>query len=367
MTHLPAAERRGLSALRRVKEGSAVVMVLWLAVAVLVPVQASCQGVPMLINYQARLTDHSGNPLTGRHALSFGIHDSATSPVFLWQESYDLAEIEVVDGLVQVLLGSKTALSMNLFAQPVLYLGLRIDNDTELFPRRRIVSSPYAINSAYLDGKQPDDFEPAGSIADHRVEADPHPNLTIDTSRITGVLDESQISAEIARLVALQAHLNDQGNPHKVDLTQAASETQHDDLQGTGTYGHSAIDAHLDSQLNPHAVRADILDCTSGLADAGSFCIETEERTAADWFAAARACRQAGLRLCSPAEWHSACAQAAALGLQDMTDNREWVDNWMSINISTTNQFRAMTLGRNSCDEVDARDPSSPVAFRCCQ
>jgi hypothetical protein len=218
-----------------------------------------------------------------------------------------------------------------------------------------------------LDGRGVEDFEPMGAVSEHSLDVAAHPNIIVDASRVTGTLAETVVPQTIARVSALENHVENQNNPHRVTLTQVAGQTHHGDLLDVGAQTHAQIDAHLADRANPHKVRADNLTCPEGTVDAGSYCIEIDERTAQTWFEAARACRQAGRRLCSPGEWAAACLDAQALGLKNMTGGREWVDNWSVVPVSTTTDVRPITFGSPGCTDVDSRSATNLIAFRCCE
>jgi len=323
--------------------------------------------VPLLISYQARLTDPSGDALNGPYAVYFAVYDSPTSATPLWIEAYDTPRLDVRNGVVSVLLGSKTPFPPNLFAADPLYLGVQLENDVELQPRRRIVSSAFAINSLMLNGKRSGDFEPSGAVAGHNSTPTAHPNLLVGAGRVTGVLSDSQIPSTVVRTTAFQAHTQDYNNPHQVTLPQAAGETSHTELRDIGTNTHVQIDAHLASRGNPHAVRADQLACPPGLVDATGYCIEVDKRPPTDWFTAAKTCQRLGLRLCTPGEWYSACAASTALGLKDMNADWEWLDDWTAFSVSTLNVYRPLAAGFPNCTAFTSFNASENTRYRCCQ
>ena len=98
--------------------------------------------VPHLINYQGRVTDTSGNPLTGSYSITFRIYDAATAGNLLWEETH--TGVVVDKGLFGVLLGSVTALDIP-FDKPY-YLEIKAGNEV-MTPRQRITSAGYAIRS----------------------------------------------------------------------------------------------------------------------------------------------------------------------------------------------------------------------------
>jgi hypothetical protein len=69
----------------------------------------------------------------------------------VWQETQT---INVSEGLITAYLGSVTPFPNSLiFSNNNYYLGIQIDNGSEMIPRRKIGSVPMAIDSTYLQGK----------------------------------------------------------------------------------------------------------------------------------------------------------------------------------------------------------------------
>jgi len=97
--------------------------------------------VPNLIDYQGRLTDASENPLDGSYSIVFSIYDVDTGGTALWSETQT---IDVNEGLFQVILGSNTSLSEDLFDGSELWIGINVESDGEMSPRTKIVSVPYS-------------------------------------------------------------------------------------------------------------------------------------------------------------------------------------------------------------------------------
>jgi hypothetical protein len=103
--------------------------------------------VPLLLNYQGRLTDPAGVPLDTTVTMKFAIVDAGGTPLG-WTETQSVA---VQGGFFSVLLGSATPLPVGLFSGPPLdagaparFLAVTV-NDEPLLPNRRIVSVPYAF------------------------------------------------------------------------------------------------------------------------------------------------------------------------------------------------------------------------------
>ncbi len=107
---------------------------------------------PQLINYQGKLTDSDGDPLTGTYDMAFAIYNVASGGSALWSESQ--ADVVVTEGIFNVILGSVTPIT-GLPEGPDCYLGIAVETDPEIAPRTRLVSVPYAYhsdNTAKLQG-----------------------------------------------------------------------------------------------------------------------------------------------------------------------------------------------------------------------
>jgi hypothetical protein len=127
--------------------------------------------VPMLLNYQGRLTDSTGAPENGKFTMDFAVFDAEIGGNQLpvgspWSETHP--SVEVVNGVFNVPLGSVTALPPTLFtggpsdaAGPLRFLEVTV-NGQVLSPRRRVVSAPYAI--------QPSQGSPAIIPSTHSIQ-----------------------------------------------------------------------------------------------------------------------------------------------------------------------------------------------------
>jgi hypothetical protein len=106
--------------------------------------------VPGLISYQGRLTDVAGNPLTGDYDVRFCLYAAPTGGTALWCETHatvtDTA-VNVTYGVFSVMLGSVTPIPDSVFDEPELHLGVKVETDDEMAPRRQIVSVGYAYRA----------------------------------------------------------------------------------------------------------------------------------------------------------------------------------------------------------------------------
>ena len=86
-----------------------------------------------LVNFQGRLCDKNGTPLTGAYQMTFRIYDSETGGTLVWTETQS---VQVQNGIYNVLLGTIT--SLNLSADGNYWLSLEVGADGEMAPRYRL-------------------------------------------------------------------------------------------------------------------------------------------------------------------------------------------------------------------------------------
>jgi hypothetical protein len=130
---------------------------LLLAAAAL-PVQLLAQQ----MNYQGRLTDASGNPLTdGQYVLTFEIWDSPTSGVKIWGPFTNDGtsgnghgpKADLVNGRFNVILGANDVTGRpltNAFGA-TRYLQISVATDAPLLPRQQILAAPEALHAYQAD------------------------------------------------------------------------------------------------------------------------------------------------------------------------------------------------------------------------
>ena len=116
-----------------------------LFVAVLLPVLAAAA--PNLINYQGRLVDTNGNPLSGTYNITFTVYDAATAGTSLWTETQS---VTLENGIFGVKLGASTPLTSNVYSADTRYLGVAVGSDPEMTPRAQLVSVPFALSAANI-------------------------------------------------------------------------------------------------------------------------------------------------------------------------------------------------------------------------
>jgi hypothetical protein len=116
--------------------------------------------IPKLINYQGKLTDVNGNPLTGSYGITLRIYDAETAGNLLWQEAH--TGVVVDKGVFSVLLGSVTNLSLA-FDNPY-FLEIKVGEEV-MTPRQRMTSSGYAIRA-----EEAEKYNGAGKVGTKAVD-----------------------------------------------------------------------------------------------------------------------------------------------------------------------------------------------------
>jgi len=99
--------------------------------------------IPHLINYQGKLVDSTGTPITGTKTITFKIYDVSSGGTPLWQETQSV----IVDkGVFNILLGSSSDLGQLSFDVPY-HLSIQVAGDAEMAPRQKISSAGYAFKA----------------------------------------------------------------------------------------------------------------------------------------------------------------------------------------------------------------------------
>ncbi len=109
-----------------------------------------------------------------------------------------------------------------------------------------------------------------------------------------------------------------------------------------------------------------IAGCPSGYEKVADYCIEKDEHQDSDgnvmessFEDAANACFEVDARLCGSGEWAAACQLSATVGLNDMTDNWERVDDFTQVD-------RVSVFGFGDCDDNQEETLNNLNRFRCC-
>jgi len=105
--------------------------------------------VPGGVSYQGRLTDSTGTPVNGSVTMTFKLYGQAASTVPLWTETQTVTP---VNGFFAAHLGDTdnngTPFASTVWTGAVRYLGITVGSDSELSPRAKLLSAPYALLAA---------------------------------------------------------------------------------------------------------------------------------------------------------------------------------------------------------------------------
>jgi hypothetical protein len=124
------------------------------------------------ISYQGRLLDTAGDPVNSAGLdMSFRLYDTATGGAALWQETQ--VGVPVENGLFHVLLGSTMPIPISaLEDNATLWLGVQVDNDSEMAPRVQIASAPYAmVANTIADGAVTTEKIVDGAVTQAKLDA----------------------------------------------------------------------------------------------------------------------------------------------------------------------------------------------------
>jgi hypothetical protein len=154
--------------------------------------------VPMTTSYQGFLLDNNGSPINGNVTITFNLYATEVDNQSLWTEIHE--DVLVSDGIFNVILGTETSITNDLFSKD-LYLGISIDNGSELSPRKKLTSTIYALRAAVaesIDGI---------NITDHSIDitklsfSDQEGNIEIpgNISANTFIGDGSQLTGIVKK------------------------------------------------------------------------------------------------------------------------------------------------------------------------
>ncbi len=121
----------------------------------------AAQTVPYKLNFQGRLANATGAPLTGTYDMQLKLYTAVTGGTFIWGETRTAANsnaVTVSNGIFSVLIGEGTAvagssatLQAAITANQTMYLEVTVGAEV-LTPRNQLGSNAFAINSDMLDG-----------------------------------------------------------------------------------------------------------------------------------------------------------------------------------------------------------------------
>jgi fibronectin-binding autotransporter adhesin len=139
------------------KTSQTVLSVSLLLLTIFIPLSTSA-AINEQINYQGKLTDSAGDAVAdASYSIVFRLYTVSSGGTNIWTETQS---VTTTNGLFSVMLGSGTSLS-NIDFNQTLYLGVNVNADGEMSPRKIIGAVPaafYANDSDTLDGLNATDF-----------------------------------------------------------------------------------------------------------------------------------------------------------------------------------------------------------------
>src|SRR3989344_4702222 len=140
-----------------------VLVISYIAIYSLTPAVAAT-GINPQLTYQGKLNDSTGEAVAdASYDLKFVLYDASSGGTCLWtavgscaDATYSSVAVTTVNGVFSVTLGASgqnsIATSTADFNTDALYLGVTVESDSEMTPRKRLTASPYAFNADLVDG-----------------------------------------------------------------------------------------------------------------------------------------------------------------------------------------------------------------------
>ncbi len=135
-------------------------LITMIAVLIMMPFIASAQGVPGAINYQGRLLDSGGAPITTTVTLNFTLWDAPTSGTRLlgWKDNDDI--LPDANGIYSTEIGDDpdNPVPTSILSSSPVWLQVSVfpvgpGAGETLSPRSRLLSVPYALSANTLNGE----------------------------------------------------------------------------------------------------------------------------------------------------------------------------------------------------------------------
>lgn len=121
---------------------------LALLCAAALPLESFAAAFPLRIAFQGRLTDNRKIPKNGLVNMTLKLYAQSSGGSPLYTEGP--MAVNISSGFFSLQVGEQASLSPDLFSQGSLFLGVSVQGDAEMTPRRELVSGPYSMSSAQL-------------------------------------------------------------------------------------------------------------------------------------------------------------------------------------------------------------------------
>lgn len=120
--------------------------------------------------YQGFLTNATGQPINGNRALTFSLYSVPSGGQPLWTEIRNgQGSVVIENGLFDVRLGEITPIPPSVWDTPALYLGVKVEAESELSPREPIGLVPVAQRAITADQAELALTVPDGSITSEKL------------------------------------------------------------------------------------------------------------------------------------------------------------------------------------------------------
>ncbi len=179
-----------------------------LAAAALWAAPAQAQA-PNELNFQGKLTDASGNPITALTQIVYRIYNVATGGTALWSETRNVTPN--ASGVYSVRLGSVTPFPGSLTFGGTYFLELQVGTDAAMTPRYQMTSAPYSLRSARLGNLTDAGLASVTTVSDANLttltaggSSNADSLHTHALTALTGTLADSQLSTNVVLLTGAQ-------------------------------------------------------------------------------------------------------------------------------------------------------------------
>ena len=115
---------------------------------------SSAERPPDTVRYDGRLPEVSGKPAEGKMVMTFTISHALYNGEVLWSET---REIEVSNGEFHINLGEKVPVPADLLNEPNLFVGMKVRDGKEIFPRFQLVQVVYVSSHSPVASQEGDE------------------------------------------------------------------------------------------------------------------------------------------------------------------------------------------------------------------
>jgi len=195
--------------------------------------------VPTIMNYQGKLTDTEGNPLTGPYNMTFYLFTAASGGSAIWSENH--TSVAVTDGIYNVILGSINPLATGLFNDnDLVYLEVEIEGES-LAPRQQLTSAPYALKARVSDAVV------SGGITTVMIKDGAVDSQKLDDDAVTGakIADGTVSYVDIQDGSTLAEIKDDDGAGSGLDADMLDGLQASDFVRPSADYGRSGVSSNL--------------------------------------------------------------------------------------------------------------------------